>query len=329
MELTAYSAGLDCQKMTTYDQVITNENVFIFNTTDRGCPINVHMPVAAGATVYMKTDYIGDCGSAAGLRRHVFVSALLVANSSSSAAQMLTNISFFSCTMNYYQTPGVLLVSTTAKNEKTPSIVSFEPSAEPQLWLPNFWSSLEFMIHQINQFDPTGTYASNNLGLLILAYSEHLVGSSHRLDTDALIQAIQDVYTSTLSVSGSIYLFQPLQNPGDPTTGQIYTFINRLFVVNSAARLLQGVLSFLTVWTVLVMVYSFAKRSILREEPKGLLSAAEVVHGGDLGLIAATYRNDKERKETFEKFVKDHGYKDKVFRVSLDEGRRPKIGVVW
>ncbi|EHK22868.1 uncharacterized protein TRIVIDRAFT_60312 [Trichoderma virens Gv29-8] len=329
VELMAYSGGLDCQEMTTYDQIITNENVFIFNTTDRGCPISVHIPVAAGATVYMKTDYIGDCSSATGLRRHVFVGAVLAPNSSSSAAQTLTNISFISCTMNYFQTRGVLLVSTTTKNETAPSIVSFEPSDDPQAWLPDFWSGLEFMIHQIDQFDPTGTYASNNLGLLILAYSERVVGLSHRLDTNALIRAIQDVYASILSVSGSIYLLQPLETPGDPVAGQIYTFINRLFVANSTARLMQGLLSALTVWTVLVMVYSFAKRSILREEPKGLLGAAEVVYGGDLGSIVAEYRNDEEElKETFEEFVKSHGYEDRVFRVSVDEGQRPIIRLV-
>ncbi|PTB46136.1 hypothetical protein M441DRAFT_41982 [Trichoderma asperellum CBS 433.97] len=325
IELTAYSASLDCQQMTTYNKVITNENVYIFNTTDRGCPINVHVPVAAGATVYMKTGYIGNCKSTAGLRRHVFVSALLT-NSSSSETQGLTDISFISCTMNYYKTPGTLLVSTTATNETTPSIISFKPSAKPQIWLPSFWGSLEFMIHQIDQFDPTGTYASDNLGLLILAYSEHLVGFSNRLDTNALIRATQDVYKSIFSVTGSIYLLQPLQHPSNPVLGQIYTFSNRLFVTKSTAGLMEAILSVLTAWTLFVVLYSFTKTSILREEPKGLLGMAEVVYGGSLSSIAGEYRAN-ELEKTFEQYVKDQGYKERFFKVSLDRNGRPNINL--
>ncbi|KAL9485244.1 hypothetical protein ACSS6W_004033 [Trichoderma asperelloides] len=288
VELTAYSASLDCQQMTTYSKVITNENVYIFNTTDRGCPINVHVPVVAGATVYMKTGYIGNCKSTAGLRRHVFV--------------------------------------TTATNERTPSIISFKPSAKPQIWLPSFWGSLEFMIHQIDQFDPTGTYASDNLGLLILAFSEHLVGVSNRLDTNAIIRATQDVYKSIFSVTGSIYLLHPLQHPSNPVPGQIYTFINRLFVTKSTAGLMEAILSVLTAWTFFVMLYSFIKPSILREEPKGLLGIAEVVYGGSLWSITNEYRMDESEK-TFKQHVKDQGYKERLFKVSFDPHGRPNINL--
>ena len=93
---------------------------------------------------------------------------------------------------------------------------------------------------------------------------------------------------------------------------------------------MQGTLSLLTVWTVLVMIYSFTRCSILREEPKGVLGMAEVVYGGDLWRIAAIYRNDRrESKGTFEEFVKDGGYGERVFGVSSDEIGRPKILNPW
>lgn len=225
--------------------------------------------------------------------------------------------------MNYYKTPGTLIVSTTATNETTPSIVSFKPSANPQIWLPSFWGSLEFMIHQINQFDPTGTYASDNLGLLILAYSEHLAGFSNRLDSNALIRATQDVYKSIFSVTGSIYLLQPLQHPSNPVPGQIYVFINRLFVTKSTAGLMEAILSVLTAWTFVVMLYSFNKLSILREEPKGLLGITEVVYSGCLSSISNEYRINASEK-TFEQYIKDQGYEERLFKVS-DEDGRPNI----
>ncbi|KAE8141902.1 hypothetical protein BDV38DRAFT_278686 [Aspergillus pseudotamarii] len=329
LELAAFSANLGCRDMASSSQVINSSKGFMFSATDRGCRINMQTPATAGATVYMRTAYIGDCGSSAGFRRHVFLSALLADNSTSSAAPMLTNVSFISCTMEYYWTEGTLLVSSHGKHGSTPSIVSFKPTAEPETWLPTFWGSLEFMIHQINQFDPTGTYSSDGLGLLILAYSEQLAGLSGRLRTDILIQAIQDIYKSILSVSGSTLFFQPIQNASSPVAGRIYKPINRLFVEESTAHLMQGMLSFLTVWTVLVMIYSFFRRSILREEPLGLLGAAELIYGGDLNGIAAAYRNDKVKsKGIFQDFIDKNGYKDIRFKVTSDETERPIITVV-
>lgn len=73
VELRAFSAGLDCRNLVLYDQTIISQNVFIFDAADRDCQVNIHVPVAAGATVYMKTSYIRDCGSTAGLHRHVFL----------------------------------------------------------------------------------------------------------------------------------------------------------------------------------------------------------------------------------------------------------------
>lgn len=329
LELAAFSANLGCRDMTSSSQVTNSSKGIIFNATDRDCQIKIEAPVTAGATVYMRTAYIGDCGSSAGFRRHVFLSALLADNSTSSAAPMLTNVSFISCTMEYYWTNGTLLVSSHGKHGSAPSIVSFKQTAEPETWLPTFWGSLEFMIHQINQFDPTATYSSDDLGLLILAYSEHLVGLSGRLRTDILMQAIQDIYKSILSVSGSTLFFQPIHNANSLVAGRIYKPVNRLFVERSTARLMQGMLSFLTVWTVLVMIYSFFRRSILREEPIGLLGTAELIYGGDLHGIAATYRNNKEKsKGTFQDFIDKNGYKDMRFRVTSDETERPIIGVV-
>ncbi|KAH6703027.1 hypothetical protein BKA61DRAFT_190077 [Leptodontidium sp. MPI-SDFR-AT-0119] len=319
LKVTGYSAGLDCRSMTEYDHSITDRSVVVFNTTDRGCPIEVHVPIAPGATVYVKTNYVGNCDSSVGLRRHAFVAGV-VDNSSSI---LLTNFSFISCTMEYFQTPGTLIVGFGIA--QTPSIVSFTKGNNHTTWLPTLWDRLEFMIHQIVQFDPTATYSSNNLGLLILAYSERLVGSSNRLDTTAMIQAVQDIFASIFAVSSSIYLFQPLEAPGSPLSGQLYSFINRLFVVASTARLLQGILAFLTVWMIVLMIYSFVKGSILKEEPKGLLGIAELAQNGSCGTIAAAFRN-AATPDDFEKFVEAEEYNDKIFRTQYDTPRgRPQI----
>lgn len=80
------------------------------------------------------------------------------------------------------------------------------------------------------------------------------------------------------------------------------------------------------VWTVLVMIYSVTKQSVLREEPKSVLGMAGFVYGGDLERIAATYRSDRrEPRGKFEDFVKDGGYEGCVFRVRRDEIGRPQV----
>lgn len=60
LQVTSASAGLDCQSITEDDFIVTNRDVVVFNTMDRGCPVEVHVAAVArtpnnlGRSLYLR-----------------------------------------------------------------------------------------------------------------------------------------------------------------------------------------------------------------------------------------------------------------------------------
>ena len=91
---------------------------------------------------------------------------------------------------------------------------------------------------------------------------------------------MSEVFTSTFAMLSSTILFNVLANEARPVVAiERSTTVQRLFVYLPVASLLCAVLGLSVLCTISALVYSRKHASILREEPSGLLSYADILLG--------------------------------------------------
>jgi hypothetical protein len=137
--------------------------------------------------------------------------------------------------------------------------------------------------------DATSTTFTTEFGRIL--FQEAQKRSITPMDTDVLLVALSEVFTSTFSMLAGTVLFTDIDDGSAPTV-----IINtartsqRLFVYLPIAGLVCAVIALSVLCTVAVVIYSSTHASILREEPSGLFSYADMLLGSNIWDLVTQVR---------------------------------------
>jgi hypothetical protein len=126
------------------------------------------------------------------------------------------------------------------------------------------------------------------------------------LHPDAMASAAQMLFTTTFAVFASTSLFKPASSPLN-STGIYSTDETRLIVVSPVAYVILGVLGTVALLNIFLFYYA-RQKSILYEEPVGLLSMAGILHKSDVNTM-------------IENIVLEADFNGKTTEVVLEEGK--------
>jgi hypothetical protein len=290
LKITAYSAYLDCKEITHYstNQTPSDEKGYIsllFNAEDRGCPITIKEGIGPGADIYLKTAFTQQCEAAAGYSRISFSAG----NYSPSSPNKLKDLVIISCMPTYRNTSGVLKALSGPRSVL--SLASFTPDRKTsQLDRPYTWRDFEKNMLQVSTQNPKAPVFSSSFGDLFLSYSDK-TNLSTPLSPESLMSAASTIFTTTYAITAASQLFQPAAPP-EIATGTLSMTINRLHVVPWAAYVSIVILIILIIQTLLIFAYLQRHRSILREEPAGIMGAANLLYGSNVNYYVEAAHTD-------------------------------------
>jgi hypothetical protein len=283
-KVDAQAAYLICRTLDSTEYTTRLENTsdpsiqrLLVAGSDRGCGISTHVDVQSKTTTYLRTFSQLDCASDETSRRFGLVSGTYLASSPT----LLQDFSVISCIPQYWTIPGRLGLSKVT-SKKAPVIDSFtrDVAGATQFGLNNlamgalFESGLDVGI----AIDITNEISTTEFGRVVLQRAQDLGARS--LDSEVLQDAMSEVFTSTFAMLSSTTLFNVLANEARPVVAiERSTTVQRLFVYLPVASLLCAVLGLSVLCTISTSVYSRKHSSILREEPSGLLSYADILLG--------------------------------------------------
>jgi Protein of unknown function (DUF3433) len=261
---TAYSALLDCQIMgpDDYTSIISGNSTFL-NINDRGCTSRQEaipgQPSQILCTVYHEPGCTQDAQySRIGLLAGAFTPALI-------------NFTVVSCIPTYWTSDGIIDVSLRLNAE--PLVSSYQNTTE---WIPSrpFYStSFEDNLAQYNVIDPILHLQANQFGSITYQYA-NTKNPNKPLDSATLMRGMEDLFASIHAAYALTDLFIPAQSKLIP--GTLSQSISRVFVVPITAIILIILMVLIMISN--VQLYSKTKldKTMLSEEPIGLLAAASL-----------------------------------------------------
>ncbi|KAK3903008.1 hypothetical protein C8A05DRAFT_33253 [Staphylotrichum tortipilum] len=312
----AYSGYLDCAVLSpgadynitsTSDPSSPSGAELVMTGTDRGCPVRQEFTVDDLQQVYFLTTSQPSCGIAAQYSRLVFT----YAHFSAAGAPFLANTSVVSCAPLYRRTAGDLRVTVPNPRDPTtpggdkPQILGFSPSQPPQDARDDsfgFWVPFESLLFQSEVFSAGTTWATTDFGTVAMYRALQRQGgwdgrkdNSTVLGGEVLAASVVDVFTSVYLTAMATAGLDPLGGAGGPqgTTARLETRLTRLFVVPWVAGTIIGVLGVILVVAGWVLVYVERHKTLLYEEPAGLLAYAGLLEGSELIEVARRVRNSE------------------------------------
>lgn len=284
----AYSAYLSCE--------IINSSNYIFHGNlsvsydDRGCSVSNGVPVTEGNII--ATWSTEDCSAETGYSRFGLIAAQF---SPTNNETHLSNISLLSCIPTYWTTPGILTVTTNGGLIK-PIINSFSNSnASSRIDRGYAWVAFETALHEYITSSPNMESYETDIGNLIFTYSTLQLNSGSTSNATSLVISASTIFTSVFAVLASTTLFQQIVGDtfidingttNNASTSAIFSSSQtRLFVVSPVAYIIIGVLALLSLYTIIVAIYTHTRHSILHESPVGLLSYAAILKGSDVNAL--------------------------------------------
>ncbi|KAH9224912.1 hypothetical protein DL95DRAFT_400209 [Leptodontidium sp. 2 PMI_412] len=284
VNLTAYSADLDCITLPDYSSSNTSDETsmtVIFSGTDRGCAYRQTVVVDnAAATEYITASAeTANCG---GSSRLLLIHGYFDAN----AANRLSDLKVISCIPSYWKTQGSLSISA-AEPPQPPAIVGFKPDGVSTSFQ---WSSSDLFetgVQLVVALDPTAAISGNTFGLLALNHARKFDPNLRPTSAD-LINATTEIFQSTFAFTAKSFLLQSTTTPVT-VKGASLTQVSRLTVVTWVAGLMLGILFLITMWTIIVGIQSHRAISILKEEPQGLLGLALLLPPPDSTLLNSSH----------------------------------------
>lgn len=281
---TAYSGYLNCELVKDYTITPGGSGKSVdVSGTDRGCSFKQNFLVADTQEIYMKSTGEFACSAEAYYSRFVFTSARY----SASATNNLDDVSVISCATGYRAVSGILRVS---PSTGPPTADSFVETGERNTTRPKLWRVFEQGIIGPVTFNPTAKWSTTEMANLILYYAER-TDPSNFLDPEILMKAIPLVFMAIYSNAVAIHGFDTLSNEMT-ATGTAFVPATRLFVVPWVAYVILAFLGIALGTVIFVFFRLRDAKSILTEEPQGLLSMAAILDRSELLQVASRMRRE-------------------------------------
>jgi hypothetical protein len=269
----AYSAYVDCRVLTDYQVTRLDAGAdgatITFSAVDRGCDITVRGGVSGSSTTYLKTTAKTNCPSNTGYSRLAMFAGMY----DSTAPNLLFSESFISCMPFYRKTPGLLEIESAVSS--TPALVFTPNSNQTSDFRFDTWASFEEDVQNVQQINSASPDFTSSLGELFLQYSRH-VSTEDWIEGENLADSVSVIFTSVFAVLATTTALQPASDP-TMVAATLNSSENRLHVVPWIAYSFFAIFAILIIQTVLTQVHVQRHRTFLLEEPKGLLSNAEIV----------------------------------------------------
>ncbi|KAN0110871.1 hypothetical protein V8E51_007258 [Hyaloscypha variabilis] len=303
VETMAYSANLDCVVLdgTQYNLTFNGQG-FQFQGFDRGCSLTGDLLIGGlgsqNFTYYIQSFANVDCDVDAGESRL----AVLAAANSNGSLTTLTNITAISCVTAYFNTSGTLSITLDSTSSAIPKIQNFTPISTALIDnpRPEFWQDFETLLHEASINDGTATISATDFGRLVLEYARTIEPQAY-LGSNVLLSSTEAIFTAVYAVMAQTFLLQPTAAVG--ITGTLSISTTRLLVVTPIAYAITGILC--AVCLILVWIFSYVRthKSILYEEPKGLLGSAAILSKSGLESEVNQIRTNMPSNTTAGKIV--------------------------
>lgn len=306
---TSYTTAIDCKVLSTPSEFRfgLTTNGWEFKLRDRGCNFESTLVPTLELDIkdYLHT-YRQSCSLQANSSRIIAVAGLNANNSTTK----LTNVTAVSCITAYYNTTGLLSLSVDPAKLNHPIVNDFIPTESTLMFpRPGFGIAIETQINEGTVIDPTDDVSTTNFGRLILEYAKSLSSESY-LGGSIIQKATEHLYRSIVAVSTNRFLIEPATS--SEVSGIVYETEARLVVVPVVAYLIIVVLAATEVMLIWIYLYTRNNKSILYEEPRGLLGAATILRNSYLmdrvegfgavsadGKVATTLSNIDAAGETW------------------------------
>jgi Protein of unknown function (DUF3433) len=284
--VNAFYGQVDCEFLDVPEPQVSSGNfgttdnitTLTYNITDRGCevsPVQISLSDKPRSIV-ARTWGTASCGDLAHNSRIV----VLTGNPTSSTT--ITNVTVISCIPSYWKTTGTL----TGRIEEgsTPKLDAFKENASNETeFRPLGADLIETDLTLYVSSDPKAIFITDILGTVVYEVARKS-NPANPLDSKAVKSAIESVWPSVFAYLTTTYL---IQRPDErKVQGQASRSETRLFVVSPVAWTIVVIMILVVLCNTFLILHAESNRSILAEEPIGLLGAAVLLQDSDIsGLV--------------------------------------------
>lgn len=304
----AYSADLDCRALdsssytASYDaqrsDLGNDAGTLTIDFSDRSCSVQLLLTLSSNTPTYARS-WFSTCKD-----QTINRLGMLAGTYSSSSRSKLTDFSVISCIPSYRHTTGPLTVSLNGASPLTPTYISFTERTSTAMQ-PAFHEIFEFGLPEYTIFNPAASTNADALGFSILSAALAAAGKDAKaaMATDAMQNATQRVFSTVYAALVTSDLLAPAEK-ATSGSGVLVESVNRLFVASSIAYTIVAVLTLVLANHVWLWIYAVRNRSVLSEEPVGLLGNAVLLERSDVGEVVRRVRATCGEEEEVRKGLK-------------------------
>jgi hypothetical protein len=182
----------------------------------------------------------------------------------------------------YYNATGNLTVNWQEDNipssRNAPQIKTFNTTTVTEMKADTLWLYFEWGMQAAGCYDPAKEIESDNeFGRQVYRVAK-LRNSTHPLVHETIIDAAQALFTTSYAGFASAYLLPTTTDAPVQQLGTMSIQPTRLTVVTPIAIIVVTILLIVGVLNATLFIYG-QQKSILREEPVGMLATAAILHG--------------------------------------------------
>ncbi|KAM0722392.1 hypothetical protein Q7P37_001833 [Cladosporium fusiforme] len=277
--VTAYFAELDCQQANNFsitrDSDGEDKATLQVEIEDRGCQVSLKGGVGGGSDIYFKPESIIDCSESAGFSRV----AVFGGSYSRTETYLLKNLVVISCIPRYYQINGTAITSLDLRS------MSFSrgPNAALEVRPANWRVFEQTMFSLSNVGNNESPDFTSQFGRLVVELARKQ-NPNALLAPSVLTASMSSAFSSVFAVLAATRLFQQISPPGI-AAGSISISETRLSLVTWSAYPSIAIIVVLAVLTVCLAITVHKLPPVVTEEPRGMLTAANVLHSSNLEVL--------------------------------------------
>lgn len=215
----------------------------------------------------------------------------------------LGNLIVVSCTPTYWNSTFSLTVSMDAPGNEGPNLVSAveESRAEIDLLV---WSQIHRLLEFYQYYDPSSTFLADIFGKSVYKYALGLNPDAILVSRD-VEEAMIMIY-QTMFAGLALTALMQLRIPAATAPGQASVTVTRLYLDQTVVWVLVAILSAMLVGISGSGAVVWTTKSILREEPKGLLCYARLLRGSDVMSVVEEFDQRHSEVDDMRDYMKAH-----------------------